>query len=147
MNDLIDSMKIYFATNFVYYTKSHGYHVNVVGPDFYQYHKLLQKIYEDSQENIDSIAEEIRTLQSVVPFSLQRITQLSIIEDASDTPDALTMISEILEDTLQLVDVIKIAHKNATEQECYGLLNYLEQRLDDHWKFIWMLRATLEPQK
>ena len=86
-------------------------------------------------------------LYSTSYWKQQRISQLSIIEDASDTPDALTMISEILEDTLQLVDVIKIAHKNATEQECYGLLNYLEQRLDDHWKFIWMLRATLEPQK
>jgi len=138
-------MKIYFATNFSYYTKSHGYHVNVVGPDFYQYHKLLQKVYEDAQENIDKIAEEIRTLQSVVPFSMDRISKLSKVPDASDTPKALEMIKELLFDTEVVCECIRDAHSLATEQEAYGLVNYLEARLDEHYRFQWMLRSTLEP--
>jgi len=143
MDELITLMKVYFATNFQYYTKSHGYHVNVVGADFYQYHKLLQKVYEDAQENIDKIAEEIRSLQSVVPFSLDRITKLSKITDATDTPDALTMIRELLADTETVCQTIRDAHAVAGEQEAYGLVNYLEARLDDHYRFQWMLRSTL----
>lgn len=142
MDKLIESMKIYFATNFSYYLKAHGYHVNVVGSDFYQYHKLLGNIYEDSQENIDKIAEQIRTLDEIVPFSLNRIMELTRIEDAETTPQALIMISKILEDTLILVETINEARDLAEKEKCYGLVNYLEGRLDDHQKFIWMLKST-----
>lgn len=143
MDELIAAMKVYFATNFQYYTKAHGYHVNIIGPNFYQYHKLLQKVYEDAQENIDAIAEEIRTLQSVVPFNFERITELSKIEDADVLPDAEGMIAELLEDTEVLCDTIRLAHEIANDESAYGLVNYLEQRLDDHYKFQWMLRSTL----
>lgn len=144
MDQLIEQMKIYFASNFQYYVKSHGYHVNVVGPDFYQYHKLLQKVYEDAQENIDKIAEEIRTLDATVPFSANRIMELSLIEDAEDTPNALVMISELLDDTETVCEQIRVCRQLCEEYHCYGLLNYLEQRLDDHYRFQWMLRSTLK---
>ena len=144
MEQLIEAMKVYFATNFQYYVKSHGYHVNVVGTDFYQYHKLFQKVYEDSQENIDSIAEEIRTLQAIVPFSLNRIMELSKIDDAQDTPTGLEMVTELLADTEVVCETIRAAHKLCQKEECFGLINYLEGRLDDHYKFQWMLRSTIE---
>ncbi len=144
MNELIDAMKVYFATNFQYYVKSHGYHVNVVGADFYQYHKLFQKVYEDSQENIDAIAEEIRTLQGIVPFSLIRIDELTKIEDANGSPTGLEMVKELLDDTETVCETIRTAHKLAEDENCYGLINYLEGRLDDHYKFQWMLRSTIE---
>jgi starvation-inducible DNA-binding protein len=144
MDKLIEQMKVYFATNFQYYIKSHGYHVNVVGPDFYQYHKLLQKVYEDAQENIDTIAEEIRTLDAIVPFSANRIMKLSLVNDAEDTPTALIMISRLLDDTEIVCEQIRVCRKLCEDNKCYGLLNFLEQRLDDHYRIQWMLRSTLK---
>ena len=117
MEKLIEAMKVYFATNFQYYTKSHGYHVNVTGPDFYQYHKLLQKGYEDAQENIDSIADEIRTLQATVPFSANRIMELSLVDDAEDTPNALVMISRILDDTEIVCEQIRVCRTLCEENK------------------------------
>ena len=143
MDKLIESMKVYFATNFQYYTKAHGYHVNVTGPDFYQYHKLFQKVYEDSQSNIDSIAEEIRTLQAIVPFSTSRIIELSEVGEADGTPTGLEMVKELLADTEIVCESIRAAHTEAEAEDCLGLINYLEGRLDDHYKFQWMLRSTL----
>ena len=136
-------MKVYFATNFQYYVKSHGYHVNVVGADFYQYHKLFQKVYEDAQINVDAIAEEIRTLQGTVPFSLKRIGELSELGDAEDTPSGLEMVKELLADTEIVCETIRVAHALAQKENCYGLINYLEGRLDEHYKFQWMLRSTI----
>lgn len=137
-------MKVYFATNFQYYVKSHGYHVNVTGADFYQYHKLFEKVYEDSQENIDRIAEEIRTLQGIAPFSLNRIMELSEVSDAEGTPTGLEMVKELLDDTEIVCETIRAAHELAEAEKCFGLINYLEGRLDDHYKFQWMLRSTIE---
>lgn len=144
MEKLIELMKVYFATNFQYYVKAHGYHVNVVGADFYQYHKLFEKVYEDSQENIDSIAEEIRTLQGTVPFNLTRIMELSELDDAEDTPPGLEMVTELLADTETVCETIRACHELAENEDCYGLVNYLEGRLDDHYKLQWMLRSTIE---
>ena len=144
MEQLITYMKVVFATNYIYYTKSHGFHVNVTGPDFYEYHKLLQKVYEDAQENIDTIAEEIRSLQSVVPFNLSRIDSLSTIEDIDSVPKGLDMMKILLDDTETLCECIRKARAEAEAQECFGLVNYLEDRLDKHYKFQWMLRSTIE---
>jgi len=144
MDKLIEAMKVYFATNFQYYVKSHGYHVNVTGADFYQYHKLFQKVYEDSQTNIDSIAEEIRTLQAIVPFSLNRIINLSQIDDAEDKPTGLEMVKILLDDTEIVCETIRVARQLCETEKCFGLLNYLEGRLDDHYRFQWMLRSTIE---
>ena len=144
MEQLIEAMKVYFATNFQYYVKSHGYHVNVVGADFYQYHKLFQKVYEDSQSNIDNIAEELRTLQAIVPFSANRIMDLSEVDDAEGTPSGLEMVKKLLDDTEIVCETISAAHELAQTEKCFGLVNYLEGRLDDHYKFQWMLRSTIE---
>jgi starvation-inducible DNA-binding protein len=144
MEKLIEQMKVYFATNFQYYVKSHGYHVNVVGADFYQYHKLFQKVYEDSQTNIDAIAEEIRTLHGTVPFSTKRIMELSKVDNAEDTPTGLKMVKKLLDDTEIVCECIREARLLAIDESCFGLVTYLEQRLDDHYKFQWMLRSTIE---
>jgi starvation-inducible DNA-binding protein len=144
MEKLIELMKVYFATNFQYYVKSHGYHVNVVGADFYQYHKLFQKVYEDAQTNIDAIAEEIRTLQGTAPFSLKRIMELSELGDAEDTPPGLEMVKELLDDTEVVCETIRAARLVSIEENAFGLVNYLEGRLDDHYKLQWMLRSTIE---
>ena len=144
MEKLIELMKVYFATNFQYYVKAHGYHVNVVGADFYQYHKLFEKVYDDAQDNIDNIAEEIRTLQGKVPFSTKRIIELSEVDNAEDTPTGLVMVKKLLDDTEIVCETIRAAHTVAVKENCYGLVNYLEGRLDDHYKLQWMLRSTIE---
>lgn len=143
MDELIEKLKIYFATNFQYWVKSHGYHVNIIGPDFYQYHILLEKVYSDAQENIDTIAEKIRTLDSIVPFNTRRIEELSRIEPVENIPGALAMIGELVDDTEILLDTIRDAHEAADECDCWGILNYLEARLDDHSKLLWMLKSTV----
>ena len=43
---MIETAKVVMADTFKFYIRAHGYHWNVEGPDFYQYHKLLEEIYE-----------------------------------------------------------------------------------------------------
>ena len=81
MEDLIESMKRTFATHFQYYLKAHGFHVNIVGMNFPQYHELLGKIYEHAQENIDHLGEQIRAIEGIAPFSMTRINELGDIKE------------------------------------------------------------------
>lgn len=144
MEELIEAMKRYFATHFQYYTKAHGFHVNVVGPDFTEFHLLFGEVYEDAQDAIDDIAEHIRAIEGIAPFALKRIQELGRIKDASEAPEAMKMTKELLADTQIVVDHLEECHDIATEYKKYGLINFLEGRLDVHAKLMWKLRSTLE---
>jgi starvation-inducible DNA-binding protein len=144
MEELIEAMKRLFATNFQYYVKAQGFHVNVVGPDFTEFHKLFSEVYEDAQENIDTIAEQIRAIEGLAPFSIKRIQELGSIKDSNERPSALLMTKELLADTQIVVDHYEECHDLATQMKNYGLINFLEGRMDDHAKLMWKLRSTLE---
>lgn len=144
METLIEAMKRYFATHFQYYTKAHGFHVNVVGSDFTQRHELFGKIYEDAQGAIDDIAEHIRAIEGIAPFALKRIQDLGTIKDSSEAPNDMKMVRELLADTQIVIDHLEECHDIATEFRKFGLINFIEGRLDIHAKYMWMLRSTLE---
>jgi starvation-inducible DNA-binding protein len=144
MEELIEAMKRYFATHFQYYTKAHGFHVNVVGSDFTQRHDLFGDIYEDAQEAIDHIAEQIRACEGIAPFALTRIQELGRIKDSSEAPRDMKMVEELLADTQIVLDHLEECHDIAEEYKKYGLINFLEGRMDIHSKYMWMLRSTLE---
>lgn len=143
MEELIEAMKRYFATHFQYYTKAHGFHVNVVGPDFTEFHKLFGEVYEDAQDAIDDIAEHIRAIEGIAPFAIKRIQELGRIKDASEAPAAMKMTEELLADSQIVCDHLEECHDIATEYKQYGLINFLEGRLDTHAKLMWKLRSTL----
>ena len=78
---LVVEMKKLLGSTFAIYYKVQSMHWNTEGPDFYQYHKMFQDIYEDIYETVDTIGEYIRTLDSYAPSSLSRLCELSCIEE------------------------------------------------------------------
>lgn len=144
MEELKEAMKRLFATNFQYYTKSHGYHVNVVGVNFVQFHELFGEVYEFAQESIDETGEQIRTIEAIAPFSLSRISELGSIEDGKEIPEATKMATELLTDAQILMNHYEEAHDIAEEYKIYGLVNYTEGKMDNLAKLMWKLRSTTE---
>ena len=144
MEELIESMKRLFATNYQYSTKSHGFHVNVVGPDFSEFHGLFSEVYEPAEENIDHIGEHIRAIQGIAPFSLKRIMELGDIKDSDKVPDAMNMTKELLADSQILMNHYEECHDIASEYKQYGLINFIEGEMDNLAKVMWKLRSTTE---
>jgi starvation-inducible DNA-binding protein len=144
MEKLIESMKRTFSVHFQYYVKAHGYHVNVVGPNFTQYHELFGEIYEHAQGEIDKIAEQIRAIEAIVPFSMARITELGDIKDSKERPKAEQMVKDLLADSQTLENHYMESYDMAEELNVAGLCNYLGELIDVHKKYQWMLRSTLE---
>jgi starvation-inducible DNA-binding protein len=144
MEKLIECMKRLFATNYQYYVKAHGFHVNVVGPDFVQYHQLFSEVYEFADDATDTIGEHIRVLQAIAPFSLKRIMELGRIKDSIERPEALKMVKELLDDSQIVMDHYEECHDMATEYKDYGLINFIEGQMDMLGKIMWKLRSTTE---
>ena len=144
MEKLIEAMKRLFATNYQYYVKAHGFHVNVVGPDFVEYHQLFSDVYEFSDDATDTIGEHIRVLGGIAPFSLKRIMELGSIEDSKGSPTALVMVKDLLADSQTVMDHLEECHDIAVEMKQYGLVNFIEGIMDDLGKIMWKLRSTTE---
>lgn len=144
MEELIECMKRLFATNYQYYVKAHGFHVNVVGPDFIQYHQLFGEVYEFADDATDTIGEHLRVMEAIAPFSLSRIMELGSIEDGKERPTALVMVSELLSDSQIVMDHYEECHDMAVEEKCYGLINFIEGQMDMLGKIMWKLRSTTE---
>jgi len=138
----VDSLKKLFATNFSTYVLAHGYHQSIVGDDFYEYHKLFQKIYEYLQENIDSLGELIRQLDDIPPFSLKRIGELSDVKDVQAAPDTLTMVEDLDSAIYMCIEAANQVFEDSQADKEYGVNNFVGSYIMDLNKFCWFLKAS-----
>lgn len=142
MEELHSALKIVLADTFTMYLKTQSFHWNVIGPNFSQYHKFFGKLYEELHGAIDPIAEHIRAVNSFAPSSLERLKELTRIEESDTIPTAERMFQILINDNNIVLDALKQAYDLAEKNDELGLSNFLQDRIDIHEKHRWMLRAT-----
>ena len=142
MDNLQKAAKVAFASEFTFYLKAHFFHWNVEGSNFTQLHDLFGKIYEEVYGSIDDFAEKLRSLGAYAPGSNSRFNVLSYINDEEQVLPAEAMIAELLEDSDNMVQVLKRVYDVAEANGEHGFSNFLAERMDAHRKHSWMLRAT-----
>ena len=141
---LSDDLKALYASSFSFFIKSFGFHHNVEGPDFPQYHEFLGGIYQDIYGSLDKTAEYIRTLDSYAPGSLTRFIELSVISDQTKIPRAELMLQELCEDNERMIALLNQTFASAEAENKQGIANFIAERLDAHEKLCWMLKSTLK---
>lgn len=139
---MVDTAKIVLADSFKFYVRAQGYHWNVEGPLFLQYHELFEKIYSDVHGSIDIIAEEIRAMGVYVPGSLGRFLELSSTGEEREIVDPQTMISRLLDENNAVLNSIKNAYDAAEAASNHGFSNLMAERMSAHKKIGWMLKAS-----
>ena len=143
--DLVDGMRVFLASNFTLYLKTHGAHWNVTGMFFQSLHELFGNQYEDLFAQVDTIAEKIRELDAFAPASLKEYGKLSIIDDSDDILDAKGYVERLLLDHERMILFLNKLFVIAEAANHQAIMNYIAERLDAHAKARWMLRTTLNP--
>ena len=144
METLIEQLKVILGTNFALYLKSHGYHWNIEGSNFTQYHDFLNGFYNEVFLQTDSIAEHIRALNSYAPGSLTRMLELADIQEATSILDAMEMMRDLASDNDRFIIHLRagiVAAEGANEP---AVGNFLQDILDAHQKKGWMLRSIVK---
>jgi starvation-inducible DNA-binding protein len=126
----------------VFYFRAQGYHWNVEGPDFSQYHDLFQDIYEDVYGSIDPTAENIRKLDEYAPFKLDTLIKLSSLGDSKVPTNPRAMAKDLLEANEKFIAKIRSTFNTAVEEDEQAIANFLADRLDMHQKWAWQLKAS-----
>jgi starvation-inducible DNA-binding protein len=144
MDDLIEQMKVSLATTFAFYLKAHGFHWNVEGANFPQYHEFLGGLWEETFGAVDPIAEHLRTLNSYAPASFTRYSELSLIKEEVNIPTAMSMMTKLTTDNATVIDQLTKTQALAEQNKKMGLANFLQDRIDAHEKHGWMLRSIIK---
>jgi starvation-inducible DNA-binding protein len=132
-----------FADNFMAYFRSHVAHANIQGRNFYSDHKLLRKIYEDLQEQIDIIAEILRSMESFMPDDLTDVMSMSSVSTMAISGTADDLLDEVKTDLEQLKGCYQELVSVADAEEYLEISNYAQERVLALAKHIWMLDSTL----
>jgi len=121
-------------------------HWNVEGSDFYEYHKLFEEIYNEVYGAIDPYAENVRKLGGYMPTSYHNLSMLTRIDDEDRVPNKDQMIQELIQDSERIQIVLKKNYDAAEAAGEHGLSNFLAERMDNHKKHAWFLRASIKGQ-
>lgn len=139
---LASALKTLMSDVVTMYFMAHGYHWNVEGPDFKQYHDLFSDIYEDVYESLDPLAENIRKLGEYAPFDLATFIDSRTIKFQSTKPDPKSMTKALLKANDGVIASINKAFDVATDENEQGIADFLAGRDDIHKKWRWFLTAA-----
>lgn len=131
------------ADSYAIYLKTHGYHWNVRGPEFFSLHGLFQQQYTEIWAALDDIAERIRALGELAPQSGSAFGNLTSISDGSGDKSAQEMLAELVRDHGTVIKTARNALKAAEEAGDEASVDLMTQRLAAHEKAAWMLRSSL----
>lgn len=145
MDTLINMLKTWQANTVVFKSTAHGFHWNVEGPLFTQYHAFFKEIYEDVDDTIDTVSEWLRKFDVVAPYTLTDFVSNNNYGDVQlDSNSPVAMTRQLLAMNEKMISDIKVMFDEATLQKEQGLANFLAERQDKHEFWGWWLRASLK---
>ena len=141
---LVDDLKTHLGTTFSLFTKAAGFHWNVEGSNFPQYHNFLGDLYNEVYDSADRTAEYIRTLNAYAPGGLKVLQTLSVLQDEPLVLMPTEMMTTLYSDIEQVVDQLDTAFESAAKENKQGIANYIAERIDAYEKHLWMIRSILK---
>lgn len=144
MEELINQLKKALADTVVFGMKTHFYHWNVEGEDFFQYHTLFQRIYEEVEGSVDMIGEQIKTLDATAPLGPRRIAELSTIMETDVASSPINAARTLYADNQKVMETLMEAYKMAERFSVFGVSNVIQDRITAHQNHQYLLRQTLK---
>lgn len=142
----IKVMEQLLANSVSFSQRAQGFHWNVKGSDFHEYHELFGGIYSDVQGALDPIAENILKLGSDSPFNMGDFMSIRTIGDSECTSnDPRAMAYDLVEANDIMIEDIKMAFNVLEAANEQAVANFLAERLDAHQKWAWQLKSSLVP--
>ena len=121
-----------------------GYHWNILGPDFGEYHEFFSDLYVDVDSSIDPLAENVLKVGYPAPYLLSDYVEMSCIkEERQDGTSSQFMLQSALRVMEHLYKCHLEAFHLADQHDLQGLMDFLATRIDMYAKWIWQIKAYL----
>ena len=133
------------ADTFDLYSQTKQAHWNVKGPEFFQLHKLFDKLAEGVLEAIDTIAERVTALGGVAMGTAHMAAQSSRLpEFPGKAIQAMACVEVLAVRYASLAETTRAAINIASERQDETSANLLQEISAMLDKDLWMLEAHLQ---
>ena len=134
-------LNILLADAFALYLKTKSFHWHVSGPNFRDYHLLLDEQATELFAMTDVIAERVRKLGSPTLTSIGEIQRLQRVRDNENAHlEASAMLSELLHDNRQFLREMIDVHSLCDREREVATASILENYIDEGERRVWFLR-------
>lgn len=141
---LISLLNAVLADSYILLLKTHNYHWNITGTNFYSFHQMLETQYTDLFEAVDLIAERIRARHEKAMGSFEEYKKITNISEGNANAQANDMILDIAKDQDIIIATLSKAIEEASKENDDVTAGILSDRIEVHQKNAWMLNASCE---
>ncbi|MFV8401338.1 Dps family protein [Mycoplasma sp. 005V] len=124
------------ASLFILQAKIKNFHWNIKGADFFEIHEQLDKLYDDTTEQLDAVAEKLLMLGYNALGSYQEAAKHSLIKEIESKDFVSSEIFTYVVDDLNTL-LEYIGQMDNISYRVQPLLDEIVIYLDTwHWKFL-----------
>lgn len=132
------------SDTYVLAVKTHGYHWNVMGPQFGGLHAFFEEQYNELIKAADEIAERIRALGMMPDGSMDAFLQNTVVKEAGIEPiTAEEMLKDLFLSHRLVRNRAADAKNLADEVDDDVTQDLMVQRMAAHDKTLWMIHSYL----
>jgi starvation-inducible DNA-binding protein len=140
VKDISAAMNGVLADVFALYLKTKNFHWHMSGPNFRDYHLLLDEHADQIYAMTDPIAERVRKLGGTTLRSIGHIARLTRVADNdADYVEPQDMLAELAEDNRSLVARLRAAHDVCDEHQDVATTSLIENWIDEGERRAWFL--------
>lgn len=148
ITDISAALTALLADVFTLYVKTKNFHWHMSGPHFRDYHLLLDEQAEQIFDMTDEIAERARKIGGTTLRSIGQIArQQRIPDNDADYVTPEDMLSELREDNLHLVSILREVHEVCDEHNDVATASLIENWIDQSERRVWFLFETTRQSK
>ena len=140
VRDVSAALNALLADMFALYPKTKNFHWHVSGPQFRDYHLLLDEQADQIFATTDPIAERVRKIGGRTLHSIGQIGRLQRLTDNdANYVTPLDMLAELREDNKQLVSEMRRTHTLCDDHHDVATASLIEVWIDEAERRTWFL--------
>ena len=140
---LVEALNVFLADTTIVYYKTHAFHWNVEGANFYGLHLMFEKFYTKLWKSMDEIAERIRAFGEKVPPNFADLLKNATILENETAPQSQVMARVLRDDYLALAEKAFEVCAIANTIEDVITVDMMTKRATFLEKAAWMLHSTI----
>lgn len=146
VRDISGALNILLADMFALYMKTKNFHWHMSGPNFRDYHLMLDEQADQIFATTDAIAERARKIGGTTLRSIGHIGRLQrVLDNDADFVTPLDMLAELRDDNKQLAASLRETHGLCDEGGDVASASLLETWIDEAERRTWFLFEATRP--
>lgn len=137
---IVEHLNPLVADAYSLYVKTKNFHWHMSGPNFRDYHLLLDEQADQIFASIDPLAERVRKLGAPTLKSIAEIGRLARVKD-NEAPyvPPYDMLVELMNDNKSVAAAMREAHECCEDNKDSGTASLLEVYIDEAERRTWFL--------